>query len=115
MQKLCIIILLFNVLIGFTWAAERELKLENTYLNLPVTYDENDFTSIEIVINGKSEFYIDLYFADEEPEFWVFLDVSAFKGKSALIKVDREDKSDALKNIYQSDERTYLKNVYKEK
>jgi sucrose-6-phosphate hydrolase SacC (GH32 family) len=50
-----------------------------------------------------------------EPDFWVFLDVSAFKGKTAVIKADREDKSDALKNIYQSDERTYLKNLYKEK
>ncbi len=115
MQKLCIIILLFNVLIGFTWAAERELKLENTYLNLPVTYDENDFTSIEIVINGKSEFYIDLYFADEEPEFWVFLDVSAFTGKTAVIKADRDDKSGALKKIYQSDEREYLDDLYQEK
>jgi sucrose-6-phosphate hydrolase SacC (GH32 family) len=115
MKERFICLLLIFFLTGLANGSELELKLEHNFLNLPVTYEEGDNTSIEIVIDGKGEFYLDIYLADQEPDFWVFLDVSAFKGKSALIKVDREDKSDALKNIYQSDERTYLKNVYKEK
>jgi sucrose-6-phosphate hydrolase SacC (GH32 family) len=95
--------------------AELKLKLENKYLNLPVTYDEEDNTNIEILIDGKGEFYFNLFLADKEPDFWVFLDVSTFKGKTAVLQADRKDKSAALKRIYQSDERTYLKNVYKEK
>jgi fructan beta-fructosidase len=95
--------------------AELELKIESNYINLPATYDEDDRTSIEIVIDGKGEVYLDIYLADEEPDFWVFADISKYKGKTALIKANREDKSEALERIYQSDEREYLHNAYKEK
>lgn len=91
-----------------------ELTMETNYLNLPVTYDENDYTSIEIQADGKSKHFFDLYLADEKPDFWVFLDVSDLKGKKIVIKADRKDKLNALKNIYQSDERKYLDNLYKE-
>jgi sucrose-6-phosphate hydrolase SacC (GH32 family) len=115
MKKMIICLMFLCFLGSLTRGADLKLKLESNFLNLPVTYDEEDYTSIEIQIDGKNEFYFDLFLADREPDFWVFLDVSAFKGKTAVIKADREDKSDALKNIYQSDERTYLKNLYKEK
>lgn len=115
MKKMVICLMLLCFLSSLTWGADLKLKLESNYLNLPVTYDEEDYTSIEIQIDGKGEFYFDLFLADREPDFWVFLDVSAFKGKTAVIKAGRDDKSDALKKIYQSDERTYLKNLYKEK
>ncbi len=94
--------------------AQLELTVKNKYLNLPVTYDENDLTSIEIQADGESKHFFDLYLADKKPDFWVFLDVSDLKGKTILIKADRQDKSDALKNIYQSDERKYLANLYTE-
>jgi levanase/fructan beta-fructosidase len=115
MKKMVICLMLLCFLSSLTRGADLKLKLESNYLNLPVTYDEEDYTSIEIQIDGKGEFYFDLFLADREPDFWVFLDVSAFKGKTAVIKAGRDDKSDALKKIYQSDERTYLKNLYKEK
>jgi fructan beta-fructosidase len=115
MKKTYISLLLFCFLTGLAQGAERELKLERKFLNLPVTYDEEDRTRIEIDVDGKGEFYFSLFLADHEPGFWVYLDVSAFKGKTALIKANRDDKADALKKIYQSDEREYLKNVYKEK
>jgi sucrose-6-phosphate hydrolase SacC (GH32 family) len=115
MKKMIICLMFLCFLGSLTRGADLKLELESNFLNLPVTYDEEDYTSIEIQIDGKNEFYFDLFLADREPDFWVFLDVSAFKGKTAVIKADREDKSDALKNIYQSDERTYLKNLYKEK
>jgi sucrose-6-phosphate hydrolase SacC (GH32 family) len=105
----------FYIVTSLVYAAERELKLENKFLNFPVSYDEDDKTKIEIVIDGTSEFYFDIFLPDNEPDFWVFLDVSEFKGKPAIITANREDKSDALTNIYQSDERTYLEDVYKEK
>jgi fructan beta-fructosidase len=96
-------------------AGQVELELRSRYLNFPVSYDEDDRTKVEIVIDGKSQFYIDIYLAEQEPDFWTFLDVSAFKGKTAVIRADREDKAKALKQIYQSDEREYLKDLYQEK
>jgi sucrose-6-phosphate hydrolase SacC (GH32 family) len=110
-----IVIFLLGLLATLANSAELELKLESNFLNFPVSYDEDDKTKIEIVIDGKSEFYFDIFLPDGEPDFWVYLDVSSFKGKPAVIQADREDKSDALKKIYQSEERTYLENVYKEK
>lgn len=110
---ICLFLLCFQTVLVL--GAERDLKLESNFLNLPVTYNEEDYTSIEIQIDGKNEFYFDLFLADQEPDFWVFLDVRTFKGKTAVIKADRDDKSDGLKRIYQSDERTYLNNLYKEK
>jgi hypothetical protein len=62
---------------SLTRGADLKLELESNFLNLPVTYDEEDYTSIEIQIDGKNEFYFDLFLADREPDFWVFLDVSA--------------------------------------
>ena len=57
-------ILIFCFLIGFANSAELELELENKFLNLPVSYDEDDKTKIEIVIDGKSEFYFDIFLKD---------------------------------------------------
>jgi len=114
MKKMYVGLSLLCLLSGLAHGAERELELESSFLNIPVTYDGDDRTRIEIQIDGKGEFFFSPFLADQEPDFWTFLDVSAFKGKTAVIKTNRDDKSDALKKIYQSDERTYLNNVYKE-
>jgi sucrose-6-phosphate hydrolase SacC (GH32 family) len=105
---------LLCLLASLTQSAELEILLNKNYLNLPVTYEEEDHTSIEIFIDGNGEIYLDCYLADQEPDFWVFIDVSAYKGETALIRADRYDKSHALKNIYQSNTRRYLKDLYKE-
>lgn len=100
---------------GAIQGSERKMKLKNHWLNIPVTYDEDDRTSLEIVIDGKGEIWLDCYLADKEPDFWVFLDVSEFKGKTAVIRADRDDKTEGLKQMYQSDEREYLSDLYQEK
>ena len=103
------------LLMGAAQSSERQLKLQHRFLNLPVTYDEEDSTTIEILIDGEPQRHLDVFLADDQPDFWTFVDVSAFQGKTAVIRADREDKSNALKNIYQSDEREYLNDAYHEK
>jgi fructan beta-fructosidase len=115
MQKISIGIVLFLFYTATAQVNQREVDLDSRYLNFPVSYDEDDKTAVEIVVDGKAQFYFDIYLADKKPDFWVFLDVSAFKGKAAVIKAGREDKSAGLKQIYQSDERSYLQDLYKEK
>jgi len=100
---------------GLTLASDKKMSIKNKYLNLPVTYNEDDRTSIEIIIDGKGEIWLDCYLADKEPDFWVFVDVSEFKGKEAVIRSDRDDKTEGLKQIYQSDKRDYLYDLYQEK
>jgi len=95
--------------------SEREFMLEKEYLNLPVSYDEDDRVGLELVIDNKPMRYLDIFLPDSEPDFWVFVDVSEFKSKKALLRTRRGKKKKGLSLVYQSDEREYLKNLYKEK
>jgi len=65
-----------------------------------------------LLIDGKvvREFKVSL--AVSEPDFWVFLDVSEFKGKKAILKIKREN--EAFDKIYQADSYPGKENLYKE-
>ncbi len=92
-----------------------ELKVENKYIHLPVTHDYKDETRLELVLNNNTEQVFDIWLADSEPDFWVFLDVSIYNQKKVIIRTQYGDERKGLNLIYQSDNRDYLKNVYKEK
>ncbi|HIJ69911.1 MAG TPA: 2,6-beta-D-fructofuranosidase [Planctomycetes bacterium] len=113
MRKTIISTLLFCCLANLVWAEDLKIKIDKKFINFPATSD-GDESLVEIFIDGKKEFYFDIILDEDETDFWVFLDVSKFKGKTAILKSNIEN-TDVLKKIYQSDERKYLKNVYKEK
>ena len=115
MKRAWLSLLILSFVAASAQDADRRMRITDKYLNLPVTYDEDDRTKIQILIKGEVEFTLDAYLADGKPEFWVFLDVKQFKGKSVVIRVNRKDKGKALNRIYQSNERSYLKDLYKEK
>jgi len=94
---------------------EREFMLEKQYLNLPVSYDEDDRVTLELVIDKNVARTLDIFLPDYNPDFWVFVDLGEFKGKNALLRTRRGKQKKGLSLVYQSDEREYLKNVYKEK
>jgi len=116
MKKLVIVFFILCIRPGLAQeSSERTMKIENNYLNLPVSYDENDNTDIVISIDGQEQYFFNLFLADAEPDFWVYLDWSEFKGETAVIRTERKDKNAAFNRLYQSDERVYLRNVYNEK
>ncbi len=101
--------------------AEREMTFKKQYLNLPVKQGSKK-CRMSITIDGKivREFTIKL--ADSKPDFWVFLDLSEFKGKKATLKIDLADKKNPLSEapkgldmIYQGDEIRDAETFYKEK
>ncbi|MHC4130780.1 MAG: glycoside hydrolase family 32 protein [Planctomycetota bacterium] len=94
---------------------KREFLLEKQYLNFPVSYDEDDGVRLELVVDEKVVWNFNIFLPDSKPDFWVFLDISEFKDKKALLRTKRGKKKKGLDLVYQSDEREYLKNVYKEK
>ena len=96
-------------------ANKREFLIDKQYLNLPVSYNEHDRVTLELVIDDKVVRTIDIFLPDSEPDFWVFADISEFKGKKAVLRTRRGRKKKGLGLVYQSDEREYLKDVYKEK
>ncbi|MDH4207489.1 MAG: 2,6-beta-D-fructofuranosidase, partial [Anaerolineae bacterium] len=68
-------------------ASMRELTIEKPYLHLPVK-NGAPHRVMRFLVEARQvgEFTIEL--ADAEPDFWVFADVSAFRGKKLRIHVD---------------------------
>jgi sucrose-6-phosphate hydrolase SacC (GH32 family) len=91
------------------------LEISQNYINFPVSYDEDDAVTLQLVIDNEVKRVFDIFLPNSEPDFWVFLDVSMFHGEKALLRTEDGEKRKGLDLIYQSDERIYLENVYKEK
>jgi len=108
--------LLFLV-IAITSLAQNSIqfKVENDYLNLPVSYEEEDGVTLELLVGKKVVRYLDIYLPDSDPAFWVYIDVSEFKGKDAVLRTGDGEQKKGLEGVYLSDEREYLDNAYKEK
>ena len=94
---------------------EMEFRIEKQFLNLPVSYNEDDRVGLELVVDNKVVRTLDVFLPDSDPDFWVFVDISEFKNKNALLRTRRGRKKKGLGLVYQSDERKYLRNLYKEK
>jgi len=95
--------------------ATREFRIEKKYLNFPVNSDSREVV-MSLLIDGKKvrEFFINL--ATGEPEYWVFLEIDAFKGKKATLQINRLNANDtkAFDSIFQDDTFPGEEELYKE-
>jgi len=92
-----------------------QFTVESNWLNLPVSYEEDNRVSLELEVEGEVMRYLDIYLPDSDPNFWVFIDVSEWKSKSVTLQTSDGENKKGLELVYQSDEREYLQNVYQEK
>jgi fructan beta-fructosidase len=95
--------------------AKREIAVENRYFNLPVKTGAPK-KRMRYVLDDKTirEFEIEL--ANGEPGFWVFDDVSEFKGKHLRVEVDGAPADcKGLAAVVQSDAIKGGDDLYKEK
>ena len=81
-------------------------------MNFPVK-EGTEESLMHFIIDGKivREFIVSLAIGD--PDFWVFLDVSEFKGKKATLQIKKEN--EAFDKIYQADSYPGEENIYKER
>ena len=93
-------------------AGEVSFKITTQYLNFPISHKENR-GRMTFEVNGKPDLSVVIRLAPDEAEYWVFKDVSAFKGKTIKITYDGNEKG--LSKIYQSDEIEGQAELYKEK
>jgi len=92
-----------------------ELKLEKNYLNFPVK-NEAPKRRTKLMIDDKTVREFEIELAEDEPDFWVFLDVRMFSGRNATLAVDELDKkSKAFALICQDDTIKGSENLYQEK
>lgn len=94
--------------------ADLPLTLEKHFLNLPV---KNGAPSrhVTLLVDGKVAREFDIELADGPPDWWTFVDLSTFKDRAGMLKVDKlPETSGAFKLIDQSDEIRGSENLYHE-
>ena len=96
--------------------ATREFKLEKKYLNFPVS-SKGIQSVVSLVIDGKivREFFIRL--ANDEPDFWAYLEIDDFKGKNGTIRINKlnANSRQGFDAIFQADTFPGEDVIYKEK
>ncbi len=94
----------------------RDLTIENKYLNFPVN-NESRQRLISLIIDGETVREFEISLANGEPDYWVFLDLSMFKGKDAVLRIDRYDPEmgKGFDSIYQDDTFPGEDDIYTEK
>jgi len=94
--------------------AERSLKATERYLHLPIK-NGGPKRVVTLLVDGRRTVRNDIELADGEPDWWAPMDVSAWRGQSLTVRVDklRED-STALARIEQSDSIKNIEDLYRE-
>jgi fructan beta-fructosidase len=95
--------------------ARREIAADGRYLNLPVKH-KAPRRRMSILVDGQPVREFEIELADAEPDYWVFLDLQPFRGKTLTLQVDRlPEGSQALKRIETADTVRGAENLYSEK
>lgn len=98
---------------GLVANAKRDFKIEKRYLNLPIK--NGPTRKVTTLVDGRLEVRNDIGLANSEPDWWAPMDVSAWKGKTVTLQVDRlPEDSTALSAIEESDEIRGTETLYRE-
>lgn len=109
--KLLILLVMAFTLSGSMNAEDLTLKITKKYLNLPVSH-QKERAVMTLAVDGKPVRSFDIRLASAEPDYWVFCDVSSFKGKQ--IKISYRGDAAGMDKIYQADEIAGQDSLYKE-
>ena len=91
-----------------------ELIIDKRFLNLPVR-NKAPKQRVKLLVDGQVAREFEIELADGKPDFWVFLDLTPFQGKRAVIQSDTlPEGSTVLSAIEQSDEIKDAKDLYHE-
>jgi len=93
------------------FAADITIKITKRYLNFPIS-QKTDRKAMKFEIDGKEERAFKIRLASAEPEYWVFSDMTAYKGKTIRISYDGD--ATGLSKIYQDDKIAGQDSLYHE-
>ena len=96
---------------GLSQSVVRDFRVERHYLNLPVDMQQ-DRQTFMFLSDEDTVTYAAIRLADGEPDYWVFKDVSAWKGKTMRLAFSRPVKG--VEMIYQSDRFAGQDSLYRE-
>lgn len=92
--------------------AERKIKITDNYLHIPVSHSR-DRVRITMDAPGMELMPINVRLTDGEPDYWVFKDVSALKGKT--LKISYPDNVKGADKITLAHDIPDAEEIYKEK
>ena len=93
-------------------AAELTFKVKSQYLNIPISH-QVDRKRLQLKAKGVDDLSVVVRIAEGEPEYWVFKDLSAYKGKTLTLLY--EGSQESLSRCYQSDTIVGQRQMYREK
>ncbi len=93
------------------FSGDISMKITKRYLNFPVS-QQQDRARMKLEVNGKSEREFVIRLASETPDYWVFCDMTSFKGKT--VRISYEGNEAGLSKIYQDDVIAGQDSLYKE-
>jgi len=100
---------------GLVTDAEREFTASARYLHLPIK-NGGPKRIVTLIVEGKPVVRNDIELADDEADWWAPMDVSAWRGKQLVLRVDKlHENSAALSSIEQSDALKDAGNLYRER
>jgi fructan beta-fructosidase len=94
----------------------RDFTLDKNYLNFPVKNGARH-RLISLIIDGEvvREFEIEL--ANDDPDYWVFLEIDEFRGIDATLRIDKyvSNMTNGFDSVFQEDTFPGQEDLYKEK
>lgn len=87
------------------------IDIDKQYLNLPVSHKEKQ-EKMTFVVDDKKKLEFVIRLATDEPDYWVFFDVSAYNGRE--LKIYYQGNNKGLTKIYQDDFINGFDSLYKE-
>ena len=92
-------------------AQQIEMKITKHYLNVPIQA-RMGLKKIDLLVDGKMKREFPVQLADDSISYWIYIDVSEFKGQK--ISISSHAKMESLKRIYQDDQINGADSLYKE-
>ncbi len=98
---------------GLLSDVRREFQIEKRYLHLPIK--DGPTRKVTALVDGRVVVRNDIGLADGEPDWWAWMDVSAWRGQTLTLQVDKlPEDSAALAAIEQSDSLRGAEDLYRE-
>lgn len=92
----------------------REIVAERKFLNLPIQNGAS-VRKAKLIVDGQPVREFTIECADARPDWWAAVDISAWRGKTLKIEVDKlPEDSKFLSSIEQDDSRRGMENLYGE-
>jgi sucrose-6-phosphate hydrolase SacC (GH32 family) len=87
---------------GLMVKASRVIPARDRYLHLPVK-DGAPKRTVTVLVNGRAERTFDIELAEDRPDWWTYLDISAWQDLPLVVEADRvPEDSHALASLKQS-------------